>query len=131
MCVLHCKKMCLGIGNLICSFLRAPACSCTWECLLNPLSPNSDQHQISPCNINAYSTPKVMRIKITQGEYLIFSPLFFHNKSMGTRQDNFFFVLGIKRLNPKIQSLISWFYTYTVLILSMDYTITRVKLFKA
>ena len=27
-----------------------------------------DQHQISPCNINAYSTPYVMRIKdmITQ-----------------------------------------------------------------
>ena len=34
----------------------------------NPLSPNSDQHQISPCNINAYSTPEVMTIKeITQG----------------------------------------------------------------
>ena len=35
-----------------------------------PLSPNSDQHQISPCNINAYSTHEVMRIKdiITQGE---------------------------------------------------------------
>ena len=25
----------------------------------NPLSPTRDQHQISPCNINAYSTPKV------------------------------------------------------------------------
>ena len=38
---------------------------------LNPLSPNSDQHQISPCNINAHSTSKVMRIKdvITQGEF--------------------------------------------------------------
>ena len=38
---------------------------------LNPLSPNSDQHQISPCNINAYSTPEVMRIKdmITQDEF--------------------------------------------------------------
>ena len=37
----------------------------------NPLSPNSDQHQISPCNINVYSTPEVMRIKdmITQGEF--------------------------------------------------------------
>ena len=37
-----------------------------------PLSPNSDQHQIFPnCNINAYSTPKVVRIKdmITQGEF--------------------------------------------------------------
>ena len=36
-----------------------------------PLSPNSDQHQISPCNINAYLTPEDMRIKdvITQGEF--------------------------------------------------------------
>ena len=39
--------------------------------LLNPLSPNSDQHHISPCNINSYSTPEVERIKdmITQGEF--------------------------------------------------------------
>ena len=39
---------------------------------VNPLSPNSDQHQISPCNINAYSIPEVMRIKnimITQGDF--------------------------------------------------------------
>ena len=57
---------------------------------LNPLSPNSDQHQISPCNINAYSTLEVMRIKdmITQGEF----SCYFNNfsavllkKSMGTR----------------------------------------------
>ena len=36
-----------------------------------PFSPNSDQNQISPCNINAYSTAEVMRIKdmITQGEF--------------------------------------------------------------
>ena len=36
---------------------------------INPLSPNSGLHQISPCNINAYSTHEVMRIKhmITQG----------------------------------------------------------------
>ena len=36
-----------------------------------PVSPNSDQHQISPCNSNAYSTPEVMRIKdvVTQGEF--------------------------------------------------------------
>ena len=27
------------------------------------LSSNSDQHQISPCNINVYSTPEVMRIE--------------------------------------------------------------------
>ena len=30
---------------------------------VNPLSFNSDQHEISPCNINAYATPEVMRIK--------------------------------------------------------------------
>ena len=38
---------------------------------LNPLRPNSDQHQFSPCNINAYSTPEVIRIKdmITQGKF--------------------------------------------------------------
>ena len=38
---------------------------------INPFSPNSDQHQSSPCNINAYSTSEVMRIKdmITQGEF--------------------------------------------------------------
>ena len=32
---------------------------------------HSDQHQMSPCNINAYSTPEVMRIKdmITQGGF--------------------------------------------------------------
>ena len=47
----------------------------------NPLNPNSDRHQISPCNINAYSTPEVMRIKnvITQGEcseyFINFSPV--------------------------------------------------------
>ena len=36
-----------------------------------PLTPNSDQHQISPCNINAYSTTEVTRIEdmITQGEF--------------------------------------------------------------
>ena len=41
--------------------------------IVNPflISPNSDQHQISPCNIDAYSTPEVMRIKnmITQCEF--------------------------------------------------------------
>ena len=30
---------------------------------LNTVSPSSDQHKISPCNINAYSTPEVMRMK--------------------------------------------------------------------
>ena len=35
------------------------------------LRSNRDQHQISPGNTNAYSTPEVMRIKdmITQGEF--------------------------------------------------------------
>ena len=39
---------------------------------INPLSPNSDQHQISPCNINAlYENRVVMRITdmITHGEF--------------------------------------------------------------
>ena len=52
------------------------------------LSPNSDQHQISPCNINAYSAVEVMRIKdmITQGlDTLITSPKYFYKKSMVTR----------------------------------------------
>ena len=48
-----------------------------FSCLgpFNPLSLNSDQHQISPCNVNAYSTPEVMRIKdmITQGEFSFIS----------------------------------------------------------
>ena len=34
-----------------------------WAERINPLSLNSDHHQISPCNINGYSTPEVMRIK--------------------------------------------------------------------
>ena len=38
--------------------------------VLNPLSPNGDRHEISPCNINAYLTPDNMRIKdmIAQGK---------------------------------------------------------------
>jgi len=37
----------------------------------NPLSPKSDQHQISPCNINALYDRVVMRIMdmITQDEF--------------------------------------------------------------
>ena len=43
----------------------------TRQQLINPVTPNSDQHQISPCNINAYSTNEAMRIKdmITQCEF--------------------------------------------------------------
>ena len=38
---------------------------------LNPLSPNSDQHPISPFNINDYATPEATRIKdmIIQDKY--------------------------------------------------------------
>ena len=44
---------------------------CHFNKKVNPLSPNSDQHQISPGSINAYSTPEVMRIKdmITQDKF--------------------------------------------------------------
>ena len=38
---------------------------------LNPLSPKGDQHQISPCNINALLNKVVMRITdmIAQDEF--------------------------------------------------------------
>ena len=38
--------------------------------LVHIVDPNSDEHQISPCNINAYSTPEVTRIidLITKGK---------------------------------------------------------------
>ena len=50
---------------------RVTNIECIHLSFINPLSPNSDQHQISPCNVKAYSTPEVMRIKdmITQGEF--------------------------------------------------------------
>ena len=39
--------------------------------MVNPLSPKSDQHQISPCNNNALENGVVMRITgmITQNEF--------------------------------------------------------------
>ena len=39
----------------------------------NPLSPSSDQYQISPCNINAQSNREAMRIEnmITQDKNLL------------------------------------------------------------
>ena len=45
--------------------------TCIHLTTVNPLSPKSDQHQISPCNINALSIKKVTRIKnmITQDEF--------------------------------------------------------------
>ena len=43
--------------------LRHGKYTCTFQLLtLNSLSPYSDQHQISPFNIDAYSPPEVMRI---------------------------------------------------------------------
>ena len=63
-----------------------------------PLNPNSDQHQISPCNMNAYSTPEVMGIKdmITQGE---FSWYF----------DNFSSVLLWEKYGDKIREFVPWY----------------------
>ena len=48
------------------------------DVVVKPLSPKSDQHQISPCNINAYRTLQVdMRIKDT----IISSKVNFNNFS--------------------------------------------------
>ena len=51
--------------------IKGKTCSIQFR-YVNPLTPtrNSDQHQISPGNISAYSTPEVMRIMemISQGE---------------------------------------------------------------
>ena len=56
------------------------------------------KHQISPCNINAYSPPEVMRIKdmITHGkvnflDILIPSQQNCYKKIMGTRYENLLF----------------------------------------
>ena len=59
------------ISTCIFSLLVSITLLVTWKKLFNPLSPNSDQHQTSPSNINAYSIPEVMRIKdmIIQGEF--------------------------------------------------------------
>ena len=39
------------------------ACVLRVLCFFNPLSPKSDQRQISPCNISALQNRVVMRIK--------------------------------------------------------------------
>ena len=67
-----------------------------WGEYYNKPYPNSDQYQISPCNINAYSSSKVMTIKnmITQVEFydiLITSTQYIYKKSMGTRKENLVF----------------------------------------
>ena len=70
--------------------------------LFNPLSPSSDQHQISPNDINAYSTPEIMRIKdmINQGEYFNNFSLVLYKKNMGTRKENSFFEGLTRCLKP-------------------------------
>ena len=67
-----------------------------WCEYYNKPYPYSDQYQISPCNINAYSSSTVMRIRdmITQVEFydiLITSTQYIYKKSMGTRKENLFF----------------------------------------
>ena len=44
---------------------------CMWLLGFNPFSPKIDQHQISPCNIDALQNRVVMRITdvITQDEF--------------------------------------------------------------
>ena len=72
--------------------------SCLLVHLINPLSPNSDQHQISPCNINAFLTPEVMRIKgmITQREF----SWYFNNFSP---------VLLWEKYGDKIREFVFWY----------------------
>ena len=48
--------------NIIVSLTEVSKISITVNSV-NPLSPNSDQHQISPYNISAYSIREVMRFK--------------------------------------------------------------------
>ena len=52
---------------------------CTLCILLNPLSPVSDQHEISPCTINAFLNRMIMRIEdmITQEELHCYFKKFF------------------------------------------------------
>ena len=83
--------------------------------LLNPFSPNNDQHQISSCNTNAYSTPEVMRIKdmITQGEFSwyfnTFSPVLLYEKYGDKIGEFVLLILGIKGLNWAIELYLSMF----------------------
>ena len=74
---------------------------------LNPLSQKSDEHKISPCNINAYSTPEVMRIKdmITQGEFhdiLTTSPSTFIRKVWGQDRRICSLILAVKGLKTEV-----------------------------
>ena len=69
-------------------------------------NPDSDQHQISPCNINAYSNPEVTRIKdmITQGECCSYFNNFstvqvFQREVWGEDRRICSLILGVKGLN--------------------------------
>ena len=62
--------------------------------VLNPI--NSDQYQISPCNINAYPTSDVMRIKLRIRspkvnflDILATSPQYIYKKKYGDKTGEF------------------------------------------
>ena len=77
----------MGAGDIMILFGHAsPLVSLCYRNWINPLSPNSDQLQISPCNINAYSTTEVMRIK--DNHYGL--PSTFIREVWGTRKENLF-----------------------------------------
>ena len=65
----------------------------------NPFSPKSDQHQISPCNIDALQNRVVMRItdviKMNLLDILSTSPYNFCMKWIGTTNKNSNFVLVV------------------------------------
>ena len=61
----------MNLSSLVVSQYCDECYNMLWKATINSLSPNSDQHQISPCNIDAYSNLEVMRIKdtISQGKF--------------------------------------------------------------
>ena len=69
---------------------------------INPLSPKSDQIQISPCNINALWNRVVMRIKemITQEEFvwyfINFSPWLLQEMNRGNKWEFKIWSQGLK-----------------------------------
>ena len=72
----------------------------------NSLSPNSDQHQISPCNINAYPTPEFVNItcKHINLKRVNFLDI---KKSMGTRYENVFFDIRGSRVKDASNYLLN------------------------
>ena len=71
--------------------------------LLSPLSPNSDEHQISSCDVNALSIREVMRIEdmITQDEFSI-SPHFLKRNVWVQERRICILILGIKGLSSLV-----------------------------